>query len=68
MLLPRLAGMTVEQRRHVTGLHPDRAQAIVAGVILLIEAMRTFSLAEVEVSEHDILRGAALCCGGTGEG
>jgi exopolyphosphatase / guanosine-5'-triphosphate,3'-diphosphate pyrophosphatase len=60
MLLPRLAGMTVEQRRHVKGLHPDRAQAIVAGVILLIEAMRTFDLPEVEVSEHDILRGAAL--------
>jgi exopolyphosphatase/guanosine-5'-triphosphate,3'-diphosphate pyrophosphatase len=60
MLLPRLAAMTVEQRRHVTGLHPDRAQAIVAGVILLIEAMRTFGLGEVEVSEHDILRGAAL--------
>jgi exopolyphosphatase / guanosine-5'-triphosphate,3'-diphosphate pyrophosphatase len=68
MLLARLAGMTLAQRRHVTGLHPDRAPAIVAGVILLIEAMRTFDLAEVEVSEHDILRGAALCRGGTGEG
>jgi exopolyphosphatase/guanosine-5'-triphosphate,3'-diphosphate pyrophosphatase len=68
MLLARLAGMTLAQRRHVTGLHPDRAPAIVAGVILLLEAMRTFDLAEVEVSEHDILRGAALCCGGTGEG
>jgi exopolyphosphatase/guanosine-5'-triphosphate,3'-diphosphate pyrophosphatase len=60
MLLSRLAAMTTEQRRHVTGLHPDRAPAIVAGVILLIEAMRCFDLAEVEVSEHDILRGAAL--------
>jgi exopolyphosphatase / guanosine-5'-triphosphate,3'-diphosphate pyrophosphatase len=68
MLLARLAAMTLAQRRRVTGLHPDRAPAIVAGVILLIEAMRTFDLTEVEVSEHDILRGAALCCGGTGEG
>jgi exopolyphosphatase / guanosine-5'-triphosphate,3'-diphosphate pyrophosphatase len=68
MLLARLAGMTLAQRRRVTGLHPDRAPAIVAGVILLIEAMRTFDLAEVEVSEHDILRGAALWRGGTGEG
>ncbi len=69
MLLSRLAAMTLAQRRHVTGLHPDRAPAIVAGVILLIEAMRTFDLTEVEVSEHDILRGAALRCGGgTGEG
>jgi exopolyphosphatase/guanosine-5'-triphosphate,3'-diphosphate pyrophosphatase len=69
MLLSRLAAMTLAQRRRVTGLHPDRAPAIVAGVILLLEAMRTFDLTEVEVSEHDILRGAALSCGGgTGEG
>ena len=69
MLLSRLAAMTLAQRRDVTGLHPDRAPAIVAGVILLLEAMRTFDLPEVEVSEHDILRGAALSCGGgTGEG
>lgn len=60
MLLPRLAAMTLAERRSVKGLHPDRAQAIVAGVILLVEAMRCFDLAEVEVSEHDILRGAAL--------
>jgi exopolyphosphatase / guanosine-5'-triphosphate,3'-diphosphate pyrophosphatase len=60
MLLARLAQLTTEERRHVTGLHPDRAEAIVAGVILLIEAMRTFGLSGVEVSEHDILRGAAL--------
>jgi exopolyphosphatase / guanosine-5'-triphosphate,3'-diphosphate pyrophosphatase len=60
MLLARLALLTTEERKHVTGLHPDRAEAIVAGVILLIEAMRTFDLSEVEVSEHDILRGAAL--------
>jgi exopolyphosphatase/guanosine-5'-triphosphate,3'-diphosphate pyrophosphatase len=60
MLLPRLATMTLSERRRVKGLHPDRAQAIIAGVILLIEAMRTFELSEVEVSEHDILRGAAL--------
>ncbi|MCW2993609.1 MAG: Ppx/GppA family phosphatase [Conexibacter sp.] len=73
MLLARLADLTLEERRHVTGLHPDRAPAIVAGVILLVEAMRTFDLDEVEVSEHDILRGAALdragtTGGGTGEG
>jgi exopolyphosphatase/guanosine-5'-triphosphate,3'-diphosphate pyrophosphatase len=60
MLLARLAAMTDAQRRHVTGLHPDRAPAIVAGLVLLIEAMRAFGLDEIEVSEHDILRGAAL--------
>ena len=48
------------ERRQVPGLHPDRAPTIVAGVIILIEVLDLFGLDEVEVSEHDILRGAAL--------
>jgi exopolyphosphatase / guanosine-5'-triphosphate,3'-diphosphate pyrophosphatase len=59
-LLARLAQMPLADRRAVTGLHPDRAPTIVAGCVLLIEALRTFGLDRVEVSEHDILRGAAL--------
>ena len=59
-ILERLAGMTLEERRHVKGLHPDRAPTIVAGVIILLETLKLFGLDEVEVSEHDILRGAAL--------
>jgi exopolyphosphatase/guanosine-5'-triphosphate,3'-diphosphate pyrophosphatase len=60
LLLARLAAMTEDQRREVVGLHPDRAPTIVAGVIVLIEALRAFALERVEVSEHDILRGVAL--------
>ncbi len=59
-LLARLASMDVGERRDVAGLHPDRAPTIVPGVVLLIEAMRAYDLDEVQVSEHDILRGAAL--------
>ncbi len=59
-MLARLAGMTLEERRHVAGLDPDRAPTIVAGVIILGEVMRLFGLDEIEISEHDILRGAAL--------
>jgi exopolyphosphatase / guanosine-5'-triphosphate,3'-diphosphate pyrophosphatase len=59
-LLARLAQMPLEQRRGVTGLHPDRAPTIVAGCVLLTEALRAFGLEAVEVSEHDILRGVAL--------
>jgi exopolyphosphatase / guanosine-5'-triphosphate,3'-diphosphate pyrophosphatase len=66
LLLARLADMTNEQRRRVAGLHPDRAPTIVAGMILLAEAMRAFGLNEVEVSEHDILRGGALRLAGRG--
>jgi exopolyphosphatase/guanosine-5'-triphosphate,3'-diphosphate pyrophosphatase len=58
--LARLAQMTDDERRALPGLHPDRAPTIVAGIAMLIEALRAFGLDEVEVSEHDILRGAAL--------
>jgi exopolyphosphatase/guanosine-5'-triphosphate,3'-diphosphate pyrophosphatase len=60
LLIARLADMTEDQRREVVGLHPDRAPTIVAGMILLSEAMKAFDLSEVEVSEHDILRGGTL--------
>jgi exopolyphosphatase / guanosine-5'-triphosphate,3'-diphosphate pyrophosphatase len=66
LLLARLADMTEEDRRRVVGLHPDRAPTIVAGMILLGEAMRAFELDEVEVSEHDILYGGALRLAGVG--
>jgi exopolyphosphatase / guanosine-5'-triphosphate,3'-diphosphate pyrophosphatase len=58
--LERLAAMTEEERRHVPGLHPARAPTIVAGATHLVEALEAFGLDSTEVSEHDILRGAAL--------
>jgi exopolyphosphatase/guanosine-5'-triphosphate,3'-diphosphate pyrophosphatase len=60
LLIARLADLTEAQRREVVGLHPDRAPTIVAGMILLEEAMRAFGFDRVEVSEHDILRGGTL--------
>jgi exopolyphosphatase / guanosine-5'-triphosphate,3'-diphosphate pyrophosphatase len=66
LLLARLADMTEAQRRHVVGLHPDRAPTIVAGMVLLGETMRAFELDGLEVSEHDILRGGALRLAGLG--
>jgi exopolyphosphatase/guanosine-5'-triphosphate,3'-diphosphate pyrophosphatase len=60
LLIARLADMSEAQRREVVGLHPDRAPTIVAGMILLDEAMRAFDLDRVEVSEHDILRGGTM--------
>ncbi|HEY2161107.1 MAG TPA: Ppx/GppA family phosphatase, partial [Solirubrobacteraceae bacterium] len=59
-ILETLAKLPLERRREVPGLHPDRAPTIVAGVIILIEILELFALHEVEISEHDILRGAAL--------
>jgi exopolyphosphatase/guanosine-5'-triphosphate,3'-diphosphate pyrophosphatase len=59
-ILELVAALPLERRREVPGLHPDRAPTIVAGVIILIEILELFALHEVEISEHDILRGAAL--------
>jgi exopolyphosphatase/guanosine-5'-triphosphate,3'-diphosphate pyrophosphatase len=59
-ILKRLALLPLKERREVPGLHPDRAPTIVAGVVILIEVLKLFDLHHVEVSEHDILRGAAL--------
>jgi exopolyphosphatase / guanosine-5'-triphosphate,3'-diphosphate pyrophosphatase len=66
LLLARLADMDEQRRRQVVGLHPDRAPTIVAGMVLLSEAMRAFELEQVEVSEHDILYGGALRLAGVG--
>src|SRR3954454_14616450 len=59
-MLAELAAIPLEERKQVTGLHPDRAPTIIAGAAILVESMRVFSLDSVEVSEADILHGAAL--------
>ncbi len=56
----RLSALPLAERRGVPGIDPARAATIVAGVVILIKAMRALGLSEVEVSEHDILYGAAL--------
>jgi exopolyphosphatase / guanosine-5'-triphosphate,3'-diphosphate pyrophosphatase len=58
-----LAALPLEERKEVAGLDPARAPTIVAGAVLLGEALRRFALDAVEVSEHDILRGVALDTG-----
>lgn len=59
-MLAQLAQLPEAERRSVPGLDPARAPTIVVGAVLMVEAMRAFDLDVVEVSEHDILRGAAL--------
>jgi exopolyphosphatase / guanosine-5'-triphosphate,3'-diphosphate pyrophosphatase len=59
-MLAELAALPLEERKQVTGLHPDRAPTIVAGAAILVESMLLFGVDSVEVSEADILHGAAL--------
>ena len=57
--LTRLSAITTDERRRVPGIEPDRAPVIVAGLVVLREIMDAYGLDEIEVSERDILHGAA---------
>jgi exopolyphosphatase/guanosine-5'-triphosphate,3'-diphosphate pyrophosphatase len=58
--LDRLASVALPERRRVTGLHPDRAPTIVAGVAILLEVLGAFDLDSAQISERDILWGVAI--------
>ena len=58
--LERLAALPLAERRELPALDPDRAPVIVAGTVILREALDRFDLDVIEASEHDILDGAAL--------
>jgi exopolyphosphatase/guanosine-5'-triphosphate,3'-diphosphate pyrophosphatase len=58
--LQQLAGMTTDERIAAFGIEPGRASVIVAGVIVLREVMTAYGLSEIEVSERDVLHGAAF--------
>src|SRR6266571_2919611 len=58
--LERLASVPLEQRRGMRPLDPDRAPVIVGGAVIAREVLTYFCLEELEISERDILDGAAL--------
>ena len=58
--LNRLAAVPVAERRELRPLDPERAPVIVAGAVIAREVLSFFGLAELEISERDILDGAAL--------
>jgi exopolyphosphatase/guanosine-5'-triphosphate,3'-diphosphate pyrophosphatase len=67
-MLKMLAALPLAQRREVAGLNPDRAPTIVAGAAILLESMKAFGLERMEISEADILHGAALDASGEAPG
>jgi exopolyphosphatase / guanosine-5'-triphosphate,3'-diphosphate pyrophosphatase len=58
--LERLASLSLDERSRLPGLHPKRAPVIVAGAVLVEQVLERFGLDAIEVSERDILHGAAL--------
>jgi len=58
--LERLTGLTLDERRRVPGLEPERAPVIVAGAAILVAILDAYGLESIRVSERDLLDGAAL--------
>jgi exopolyphosphatase/guanosine-5'-triphosphate,3'-diphosphate pyrophosphatase len=58
--LRRLAAAPLEERRTMRPLDPDRAPVIVGGAVIARETLAFFDLDTLEISERDILDGAAL--------
>ena len=58
--LQHVALLPLAQRAQVPGLEPARAPVIVAGLVVLHEILTRYGLSEIEVSERDLLHGAAL--------
>lgn len=53
----RLAGLTLEERRKIVGLMPQRADIIPSGVAILEAAMRVFSMPCLRLSAHGNMDG-----------
>jgi exopolyphosphatase/guanosine-5'-triphosphate,3'-diphosphate pyrophosphatase len=58
--LERLTSLTLEERRRVPALEPERAPVIVAGAAILVAILDAYDLKTIRVSERDLLDGAAL--------
>jgi exopolyphosphatase/guanosine-5'-triphosphate,3'-diphosphate pyrophosphatase len=58
--LDRLAAVPLAERRELRPLDPERAPVIVAGAVIAREALSFFDIDALEISERDILDGAAL--------
>ena len=56
----RLAELPVAEIRGLRGMPPDRAPVILAGAVVVAETLGHFGLDVLEVSERDLMHGAAL--------
>ena len=58
--LQLLAALTVDERRALPAMDPERAPVIVAGAAILAAVLEAYGLHAIVVSERDLLDGAAL--------
>lgn len=58
LLLKKLVSLEVTERKNLPGLHPQRADVIIAGTAVVKNIMETYKLTEVTASQGDLLLGA----------
>ena len=56
-LLGRLRGLSLEERKKLPGMHPDRAELLPVGGALLWRSMEYLGLSEILVSDHGLRYG-----------
>lgn len=63
-LVDKLYEMSVEQRKNLKGLQPERAKVINGGALVLLRLMEKIGLSQLVVSEKDNLEGYIIKKGG----
>jgi exopolyphosphatase/guanosine-5'-triphosphate,3'-diphosphate pyrophosphatase len=56
----RLASLSVDERKALPAMEPQRAPVILAGAAILVAVLDRYALDAIEVSERDILDGIAF--------
>lgn len=57
IIFTKLYGLSLEERKKIAGLQPERADIIIGGIAILLAFMKYFKRDSVILSEHDILDG-----------
>ena len=59
-IIAQCSELSLEQRRQLPGLHPGRADVIIAGGLILQAVLKCFGLSELTVSDRGLRWGVAL--------
>lgn len=59
-LYPYLCSLTLEERRKVPGINPDRADIVLAGAAILLAVMKTLKIPVIEVSDRGLREGILM--------
>jgi exopolyphosphatase/guanosine-5'-triphosphate,3'-diphosphate pyrophosphatase len=60
-LCDKLFSMSLEDRKKLKGLQPERAEVIAGGAMLLLQIMKKIGIEHITVSESDNLEGYLMC-------